>query len=246
METPTTPGPADARHQLGLQMFTRAFRMFMGRNQLSNQNLEDLANWAFPEQRSWLGSGQISMLRNGQYLRPGPKIFDSLAQLNAALAWLAGCDCGAALQAGELKLRRPPIAPWEPDEPFWLAHPETGCPLTAGDLFMVWIGRLALDSIPVLPTADGAAALSRWLSRHCQQWCVDRGRLLSDGLPALLDCYPSRDAERIARLKAVIAGLDAYGVDDLAVELLDLARMVKTLHEGALPADAPALLNGGP
>lgn len=244
MENPTAPNQAEQRHQSGLAMFTRAFRMLMARNGLSNQNLEDLANWAFPEQRSWLGSGQISMLRNGQYLRPGPKIFDSLAQLNLALAWLSGCDRGEAPDVGRLKLRRPPVAPWEPNDPYWLAHPETGCPLNAGDLFMVWIGRLELESITPIPTPEGAQSLSRWLSRHCQQWCADRGKLLSDGLPAILDCYPSRDAGRIARLKAVIAGIEAYSVDDLGVELLDLASMIRALNDDTVPSDAHPLLTG--
>jgi hypothetical protein len=95
---------AEQRHHTGLAMFTSAFRQLMARNGLSTQNVEDLANWAYPGQRSWLGSGQISMLRNGQYLRPGPKIFDSLGQLKLALAWFAGCDRGEAPAMAKLGL----------------------------------------------------------------------------------------------------------------------------------------------
>jgi hypothetical protein len=244
MEHTEPLGPAEQRHHTGLAMFTSAFRQLMARNQFSNQNVEDLANWAYPEQRSWLGSGQISMLRNGQYLRPGPKLFDSLGQLNLALAWFAGCDRGEAPAMGKLGLKKPPIRPWEPDEPFWLAHPVTGCPLHAGDLFMVWIGRLELAGVTVKPTPESAQSLSRWLSRYCQQWCADRGKLLSDGLPSILDCYPSRDANRIGRLKAVIAGLESYDVDGLVVELVDLAVMVRCLNDDAIPADAHPLLSG--
>jgi hypothetical protein len=243
MENHDTLGPADQRYRDGLDTFTRAFRALMARNGLSNQNLEDLANWAYPEQRSWLGSGQISMLRNGQYLRPGPKLFDSLGQLNLALAWLSGCDRGEAAAMADRNLKRPPVRPWEPDEPFWLAHPVTGLPLHAGDLFLVWIGRLSLTGVAAKPTAEGAASLSRWISRHCQQWCADRGRLLSDGLPELLRAYPSRDPGRIAKLKAVVAGLDSYDVDELTAELVDLAAMVRTLNDDGIPADAHPLLS---
>jgi hypothetical protein len=242
MEKPDTLGPAEQRYQDGLDTFTRAFRALMARNGLSNQNLEDLANWAYPEQRSWLGSGQISMLRNGQYLRPGPKIFDSLGQLNLALAWLSGCDRGEAAAMATLNLKRPPVRPWEPDEPFWLAHPVTGLPLNAGDLFLTWIGRLQITGIAAKPTEEAAASMSRWLSRHCQQWCADRGKLLSDGLPELLQAYPSRDPGRIATLKAVIAGLNDYSVDELTVELVDLAALVRELNDDAIPADAHPLL----
>jgi hypothetical protein len=84
--------------------------------------------------------------------------------------------------------------------------------------------------------------MSRWLSRHCQQWCADRGKLLSDGLPELLKAYPSRDPGRITKLKAVIAGLDSYGVDELTVELVDLAVFVRELNDDAIPADAHPLL----
>ena len=140
-------------------------------------------------------------------------------------------------------LKRPPVRPWEPDEPFWLEHPVTGLPLNAGDLFMVWLGLLPLAGVAAKPTAEGAASLSRWISRHCQQWCADRGRLLSDGLPELLRAYPSRDPGRIAKLKAVVAGLDSYDVDALTAELVDLAAMVRTLNDETIPADAHPLLS---
>lgn len=243
MDTTTTAAAAEHRYIHGLRVFTRAFRALMLRNGLSNQNLEDLANWAYPEQRSWLGSGQISMLRNGQYLRPGPKIFDSLGQLNIALARLAGCEHGEAGEEGQ-RVGPPPLAPWAPEAPYWLAHPLTGCPLTAGDLFMVWIGRLDLDRVPLEPTAELAESFSPWLARHCQQWCADRGILFSDGLPRILEAYPSRDEPRIERLKLVLAGFGTFSVDELTAELVDLTAMVRKLNDDVIPPAVHPLLNG--
>ena len=48
------------------------------------------------------------------------------------------------------------------------------------------------------------------------------------------NCWPpTRQApDRLSKLKLVVCGLDTYGVDDLATELVDLRAMAQTLDGG--------------
>lgn len=224
----TLPEDGLARLMEGRHQFAIAIKRLLARNGLTHASLAAVAAWANPDGRNWLSTSQISYYRTEHNKILGPKPCDALGQLNLALAWLAGDHSPAA--QGMAQLGKPPGAVRRLlDDPFYLRHPDTGLPMNAGDLFMIWIGRLRpeQDELDI-----DATRFSRDLARWAQQWCSDQKLLLVDGMPRILQAYPITEHDRVQRLRGVIAGMGEWTEEQIAAEVRAIAEMVGALTIG--------------
>jgi hypothetical protein len=214
----------------GRETFSRAITLLLTRNHLSHAQLSAAASWASPETPGWLSTSQISYYRTQHNKILGPKPADALGQLNLALAMLAGDDSESA-QAMK-HLGRPPIdLRQQLRDPFYLRMPETLLPMNAGDLFMVWIGRMVPHELTAEPAAD-PVAFSAQFSEACQDWFVREGKSLREGMRMLLEHYPVEDQSRIARLQSVVAGLSTWSAEQITEELEVLAVTLGVARNG--------------
>jgi hypothetical protein len=221
----TTPD----RLAAGREVFARAITLLLTRNGMSHAVMAQASSWANPDGRNWLSTSQISYYRTQHNKILGPKPADALGQLNLALAMLAGDESEAA-RALEHLGKPPRSIAMLLEEPFYLRHPATMEPCNAGDLFMIWIGRLRPYELQQNQNPD-AITFSADVSRMCQEWILSQGLTLREGMEQLLRSYPSKDAERLERLRAVVAGLATWDEAQVGQEIEALAAMVgKAIH----------------
>ncbi len=156
-------------------------------------------------------NSQISNLRNGKLSSPGPEVFLALSQVNHVL--YQGVD----------QIRDRLI----PDHPELLrvlldsAIPLLGDdqqPLSAGDLFEIFIGLSPLPSffdwfIEEEEAGTLSAVLADYLCNR-QPWRQCREKVM--------EAYPVQKPDRRDRFAAVMAGLRDYTAEELDGELLDL------------------------
>lgn len=226
----------DPRLDRGRQVFARAIRGLILRNSLSHDELRTFSQWACPWGLDWLSKSQLSYLRRGKLQSPGAKVFDALGQVNLRLAQLSGDD-GPEVDA------LPPL-PAPPRElidrlehPFYLRHPEHGLAMTAGDLYMVWLGRLIPRDLTLDPfTATQAAQLSEAISVAAQRWAAAQGMLLTQAVPKLLELYGVPDGVRQSKLRSVIFGLAAYTPQELLDEVEALSNLADAIAADKAPA----------
>ncbi len=230
-----------ARLDHGRQVFAKAIKTLLLRNDLSHAELKVLSEWANPGTPGWLSTSQISYLRTGRLKAIGPRTIDALGQLNLHLAHLAGDD-SPDVKALEKPAPLPNSLKGRLKRPFYLRHPSTGLPLNAGDLSMIWLGRLEPQGL----ADDGVSArearrLSEELSIWLQKWCQQEGLLLTQGMTHIVDAYGVKEKARRDALRAVVTGMRVYEPEELVSEREALARMLQTLNGGNVPADAEKL-----
>lgn len=230
-----------ARLDNGRRAFSRAIKTLLVRNDLSHAELRELSQWASPSTPSWLSTSQISYLRTGRLKAIGPRTIDALGQLNLHLAFLAEDD-----SPDVAKLPKPNPLPKSLRDrlphPFFLRHPDTKFAMNAGDLTMIWLGRL----VPADLAEDGVSArearrISEALSIWLQQWCAQKQILFTQGMPQILEAYAVKEKSRREQLQQVITGIKIYEPDDLLQEREALSQMLRALNGDRPPADAPAL-----
>jgi hypothetical protein len=213
----------DARLDRGRQVFGRAVRAIMIRNGLSHDQFCRFSQWACPWGLDWFSKSQLSYLRRGKMQGPGAKLVDAMGQVNLRLAQLSGDD-GPEVDALP-PLPAPPREFIEKlDHPFYLRHPQTGLAMTAGDLYMVWLGRMVPRDLALDPfTSAQAAQLSEAISVAAQRWAAAQGLLLTHAMPKLLEIYGISDGVRQSKLRSVIFGMAAYSPQELMDEVEALA-----------------------
>jgi hypothetical protein len=223
--------PGTARLVAGREQFSRAIRALLRENGWTHATMAAVTAWANPEGRNWLSTSQISYYRTQHNKILGPKPCDALGQLNMALAMLAGDDCDAA-RAMET-LGKPPgsLRRQVMERPWFLRHPVTGHPMDAGDLFMVWIGRLVL-TLEGEEAAIDAAAFSADVSRVCRAWLTLQGAPDADGLARLVEHYPPKAAARVQQLQDVVMGAAEWTAQQVQDELEDLAHLIGAITSG--------------
>jgi hypothetical protein len=216
----------------GTQVFSKAMRMLLARNNLTHEQLVKLSQWCNPWGTTWLSTSQISYLRTGTLKKAGPATLDALGQVNLRVAQAAGASSAAI---DEL----PDFGPMPaqnlglPEEPFYLRHPISHEPLDAGGLYMVWIGRLVPESLE----GDGhisdmeARRLSANLGRIVQAWARDRRLTIAQALEQALTAYGVVDESRRQRLRSVVVGFEVFAGAELSDELPALGAMLGALDE---------------
>ncbi|KGG10630.1 MULTISPECIES: hypothetical protein [Prochlorococcus] len=156
-------------------------------------------------------NSQISNLRNGKLSSPGPEVFLALSQVNHVL--YQGID-GIR---DRLKEDHPELLQILADSAIPLLDDDKK-PLTAGDLFEIFIGLSPLPSIfDWFIEEEEAGNLSGALSDHlCNKrpWRQCREEVMA--------AYPVNKSDRRERFAAVMSGLKDYTAEELDGELLDL------------------------
>ncbi len=156
-------------------------------------------------------NSQISNLRNGKLASPGPEVFLALSQVNHIL--YQGMDTIRDRLEGKhpelLKVLLESSIPILGDDKE---------PLSAGDLFEIFIGLTPLPSFfDWFIEEDEAEKISAALADHfCNKrsWRQCREKVMA--------AYPVQKVERRNRFAAVMAGLRDYTAEELDGELLDL------------------------
>ena len=163
-------------------------------------------------------NSQISNLRNGKLSSPGPEVFLALAQINTIL------DQGIESIRDQLEKNNPEL--WRSLEESALPlKNDTGQPLSAGELFEIFVGLRSLpSSFDWYIEDEEASALSDALSDHfCQN------RPWRSCKVTIMDAYAVSKPQRRERFAEVIAGIKDFTAEELDGELLDLYETSKKL-----------------
>ncbi len=156
-------------------------------------------------------NSQISNLRNGKLFSPGPELFLALSQVNHVL--YQGLD--------EIRDRlindNPELLRVLAESAIPLLGDDKK-PLTAGDLFEIFVGLNSLPSFfDWFIEEDEAGILSEALADYLcnnKPWRACRDKVMA--------AYPVQKSDRRERFAAVMAGLRDYSAEELDGELLDL------------------------
>ncbi len=156
-------------------------------------------------------NSQISNLRNGKLSSPGPEVFLALAQINCVL------HQGIGEIKDHLNDDYPELLKILVDSSIPLLG-DNEKPLSAGDLFEIFIGLKPLPSsfdwfIEEEEAGIISAALADYLCNK-RSWRQCREEVMA--------AYPVQKLNRRERFAAVMAGLRDYTAEELDGELLDL------------------------
>ena len=169
-------------------------------------------------------NSQISNLRNGKLSSPSPEVFLALAQINTVL------DHGIESIRDQLENNQPELLKLLQDSAVPLKN-DLGKPLSAGELFEIFVGLKPLPSSFDWYIEDQeASALSDALSDHfCQNRPWRSCKLI------IMEAYSVSKSLRRERFAEVMAGLKDYTAEELDGELLDLyetSRKLSYFKEG--------------
>lgn len=235
---------ASERHERGVQALAALLNHWLGRSNLSHDQLIAISSWGMGES-SPLHKAVISRSKNGRQARGmGLAHLDALAAANHAI-WRWQQDPQQALQ--ELG----PFSTWKVDEQWlqravWLPQVEDPQkPLAFRDLAEVLAGHLEL---PYLVISHGhPERMGKQVGELLEQLIAERGWGPREAREKLLAAYPVTDLARQRRLKAVIVGEAELSADELEGELYALAEMIRTVRGVRRygPADLQAELLSG-
>ncbi len=168
-------------------------------------------------------NSQISNLRNGKLVSPGPEVFLAFSQINHVLYQ------GIGHIRDHLEKDHPELLKLLLDSALPLVGDDEQ-PLSAGDLFEIFVGLTPLPSsfdwfieeaeAPIL-----SAALADYLCNK-QPWRQCREKVM--------DAYPVQKLNRRERFAAVMAGLRDYTAEQLDGELLDLYATYQKIYNSEL------------
>ena len=163
-------------------------------------------------------NSQISNLRNGKLSSPGPEVFLALSQVNQVLYQ------GVDEIRDRLKYDHPELLKVLVDSAIPILGDDQK-PLSAGDLFEIFIGLSPLPSFfDWFIEEEEAGTLSAVLADYlCNKkpWRQCREKVMA--------AYPVQKSDRRERFAAVMAGLRDYTAEELDGELLDLFATHQTI-----------------
>lgn len=212
--------PFIQRYSSGVQTFRRLFTHWMDTNRWSHPVMLKLTS-ACLEGAGWLHSSQISAIRAGELLNPGPRTFIAIAELNKAihlykttkrlipgtktdLDYLQGY---AVTQDGEA-----------PGPDWW---------------YGVFIGYIEPTDIPFdvifyndLRASEFSERFARLIRQLLSQNDYD---IFTDLDRALYRLYPAGDEKRVAKLKDVILNKDVWNASEAEVEIAALVALTTEL-----------------
>ncbi|WP_156796714.1 hypothetical protein [Cyanobium sp. PCC 7001] len=218
------------RHTKGKEHLASVLNWWLGRSGLSIRRLSALADWACGEDGILIHS-QVSHLRNGNIKKPGLTNLDSFYEINVAIyRW----QVEGASECHRLYGPHKPFGiddAWL-DDSTWLHHPERHKePLRFGDWAELAVGLLQLPYVGDLNLSPSEARdLSERLATMLDDLACATGLGIRSGLDAVLAAYPAKDPGRRKKLRAVITGQANYEVDELGIELADIAIAVAALR----------------
>lgn len=231
--TTHTNSPGDQRREVGRSHFTSVLG-FMLRD-VSHPEMALLADWACNETGN-LHTSQISHLRNNRMRMLGVKSLDGLGRINTAAHALKTDRKGRfrSMDTAQTTARIEEIL--ERFEP--VLNPETGEPLDAGGLMMVYLGYLILpELVPSESVDDSALSLAASkLGGWIEELIAERGLKFRDGLQLIRTKWSGSDSGRDLFCQ-VVAGMADYKVDQLREELENIAACVSGLIDEDVRAE---------
>lgn len=232
MEAHNHPRFVEGRNRLA-----RVVRLLLAENQLSHSDLEAFYRWSCPDTPTWLNKSQVSTLRNAKLPKPGPQLFDALAQINLRLAKLAGSNADL-VQELEDRGPLPPELKHLKGTAFFMVNPETRQPMEVGDLFRLYVGRLemkdqAWDELPAVYSDDEARVISHQLAIWFQKTAAKHDKVGLEYQPEFMEAYPyASDERRRKRLWTVLQGTETLDAKELNEEREALRFLVGKLERG--------------
>lgn len=230
----------DQRREVGRSHFTAVLGFML--KDVSHPEMALLADWATNEP-GCLHTSQLSHLRNQKMRMLGVKSLDSLGRINTSIHALKTDRKGSfrAMDTATTTARIEEIV--ERFDP--VLHPQTGLPLDAGDLMMVYLGYLELpELVPAAAVDDQAMAkAASKIGSWVEEQLSERGLKFRDGLQLIKDKWTGSDAGRDLFCQ-VVAGMAEYSTEQLRVDLEPIAATISSLiDEDIVAADIVEMVN---
>jgi len=229
--------PATQQYEQGVRRFALLFTRWMDTNDWSHPVMTNLAKCAMGGV-AWLHSSQISGLRHGKLLSPGPRTFIAIARLNSALY--------------EYKVNHTLVPNTTSSnhyqDPFVIL--EEGRPPETGWWFEVFCGKrepvdICLDNY--FFTEDEAESYSKVIGR------LLRFGLMTNGIDPITELddflrehYPCREPERLKMLRQVVFNTGTWTADQLLTELTGLTALTAQVQGPQTEEELVAYLKSAP
>lgn len=199
-----------AQFAQGVKTFSLLFTRWMDTNGWSHPTMVTLAR-ACLEGTSWLHSSQISGLRHGKLLSPGPRTFIAIERLNYYIHRYATSK---------------KLLPGTPGSNLYakaFAITEGGKPPQLGWWVEVFCGQrqpIDIDLRETFFTEEQANRISAAWGAMIRKLMIQQDMDIITELDRVLrEKYPAKDAERLRRTNAVIQNRDVWNAQQLANEL---------------------------
>ena len=197
----------------GVRVFSLLFTKWMDTNAWSHPVMVQLAAGCLqlPGGKGWLHSSQISGLRHGKLLSPGPRTFMAIERLNFHL---------------HLYTTKQRLLPGSSSSNFY-SHPyvitEDGAPPELGWWMEVFCGARLPKDIDVSTrffTDDHSYTVSANWAKLIRRLLITSGHDIIEELDSLIRAhYPVREPDRVSQLIAVIQNRTQWNPDELLREL---------------------------
>lgn len=199
-----------AQYDDGVKLFARLFTRWMDTNEWSHPVMTHLTRCAM-NGTGWLHSSQISGIRHGKLISPGPRTFVAIATLNAFL------------HRYETQNLLIPNTTSSNNYHKAKAITEDGIPPDAGWWLKVFCGICTpkdFDLSSNYYSEDQATSFSNKWARYFRRTVAQQGFDLIEDLPRIIrDHYPAGDTDRVSKLISVIRAEATWGADELLNEM---------------------------
>lgn len=208
------------RYFAGIETFRKLFIHWMDTNRWSHPVMIRLATKAL-EGSTWLHSSQISAIRAGTLLNPGPRTFVAVAELNKAMH----------LYSTTKKL----IPDTTSDVDYLQGYAITVDGEAPGPewWYGVFVGYTVPDQVPYQQMFCDDAAAERFsiqFAKYLRRLLAAAGYdIFTDLNVAIYRLYPAGDAERVDKLREVLLNVGTWSAKEAEVELSALAAMTSEL-----------------
>jgi hypothetical protein len=224
-----------AQFAQGVSTFSLLFTRWMDTNSWSHPTMVTLAR-ACLDGTSWLHSSQISGLRHGKLLSPGPRTFIAIERLNYYIHRYATTK---------------KLLPGTPGSNLYakaFAITEGGKPPQLGWWVEVFCGQrqpLDIDLRETFFTEEQATRISAAWGAMIRKLMIQQDMDIITELDRVLrEHYPAKDAERLRRTHAVIQNRDAWNAQQLANELPAISALSAQLGGPSTESDLIQTLKG--
>lgn len=215
------------RLDLGVQMIQKCMLALLKRNDLKHEGLAKFCRWANPWSEQWMSTSQISNLRTGKLLKPGPQTWFALGETNLRIAQIAGDRSPSVLALPDFGPVPLSIRRLLPDNPWFLRHPVTKEPLTRTGLSGVFLGEIIPDGFGDDEISqEDASALSIAILAMFDNWVKRRDLKYGPALRQALAAYGDQDQGSLQRIREVLEGEYVFTPEEVTKELQACSGMV--------------------
>lgn len=204
----------------GVQTFAKLFTRWMDTNEWSHPVMTSLARSALGG-TAWLHSSQISGLRHGKLISPGPRTFLAIAELNRCLY----------LYVTEKKLIPGTTGSGHYTNGYYIV--EDGVPPTSGWWFEVFCGQRVpkdIDLSASFYTEYEATTISKNWAKAFRRLVSNGGYDIYEDLDKVLRLhYPAKDVDRLEIIVRVARSETVWTAEQLVNEIPALTKLIAAL-----------------